>query len=182
MVPDLDFHLRPGRSQKTTPAPKADILTQRSPSVAPSTVSAQRTGRNRGAGVLIGTTLKEPLNRSRSPSTPLSTVGDGVTASARRPTARRGFRGPPGAGRPSGGPKGRLRCCGSLHRACHTQGGATRPGAKWARNSHTYLRDITLGSYGLPGLVHRHLSAMCALANCRTGQSQQYPVSYGCWR
>ena len=55
-------------------------------------------------------TSREPLNKSRSPSAPLFAGGDGVAAMAGQPAARRGFRSPCAAGRPSGGPAGRAGC------------------------------------------------------------------------
>ena len=59
-----------------------------------------------------------------------------------RPAARRGFRGPCAAGRPSGGPKGRAGCV-----AAHCVGPATR--------LRRALPSRPLGSSGLPGLVQR---------------------------
>ena len=85
---------------------------------------------------------REPLNKSRSPSASLFAGGDGVAAKGRRPAEQRAFHGPHAAGHPSGGPKGRWLCCGSL---CGGQ--ATRLG-------HA-LPSRPLGASGLPGLVQR---------------------------
>ena len=51
--------------------------------------------------------IREHVNRSRSHSAPLFTAGCGVAAMGTQPAGQREFQGPPAAGRPSGGPKGR---------------------------------------------------------------------------
>ena len=85
----------------------------------------------------------EPLNKSRSPSAPLFAGGDGVAAMAGQPAARRGFRSPCAAGRPSGGPKGRAGCV-----AAHCVVG--KPHGFPAPCHHALL-----GFSGLPGLAQR---------------------------
>ena len=85
---------------------------------------------------------REPLNKSRSPSAPLSAAGDGVAAMGRQSAEQSAFHGPPVAGRPSGGPKGRAGCV-----AAHCVGPATR--------LRRALPPRPLGSSGLPGLVQR---------------------------
>ncbi len=68
-------------------------------------LSTKRSHSAPSAASRTGRFPKEPLNKSRSPSAPPFAGGDGVAAMGSQAAARRGFRSPHAAGRPSGGPK-----------------------------------------------------------------------------